>query len=137
MVSELATQISVASQPANLVAVRTGNQKPEAPPDVQSVGTPQQDVDTVQDKVAQAVEEKISTPVDSKELEDAIESVNDHMRNLQRDIQFSVDDDSGRTIVKVVDGESQEVIRQIPSEEVLAIAKGLAEFKGMLLQEKA
>ncbi len=137
MVTELATQIAVVSSPANLAVARPGNQKTEAPPGNQQVVIPQQDVEAVPDKEVPAVKEERIAMVDSKDLEDAIESVNEHMRNLQRDIQFSVDDDSGRTIVKIIDTESEEIIRQIPSEEVLAIAKGLAEFKGMLLEESA
>jgi len=50
---------------------------------------------------------------------------------------FPFDDDTGRTVVKVVDASTDEVIRQIPSEEVLAIAKALDKLQGVLIKQEA
>lgn len=57
----------------------------------------------------------------------AISRLNTYVQNQRRDLQFQVDDDSGEVVVKVVDPETQEVIRQIPSEEAVALAKALRE----------
>ena len=64
---------------------------------------------------------------DSSELEKAVEGLNNHVQSVQRELQFSVDQDSGRTVIKVMDMETQEVIRQIPSEEALSVARHLNE----------
>lgn len=47
----------------------------------------------------------------------------DHARSLGRDLQFEVDSDSGQTVVKVIDPETEEVVRQIPSEEAVERAR--------------
>ena len=51
-----------------------------------------------------------------------VESLNDYLQTVQRELQFAVDETSGRTIITVMDRESQEIIRQIPPEAVLALA---------------
>ena len=62
-------------------------------------------------------------------LETAVSNINDYVQNLQRSLQFTVDEVSGKDIVTVVDKETDEVIRQYPSEEVLEIARRLNEEK--------
>ena len=56
---------------------------------------------------------------------------------VEQNLLFSIDEDTERTVVKVVDAATDEVIRQIPSEEVLAIAKALDKLQGVLIQQKA
>ena len=55
---------------------------------------------------------------------------------INNSLQFSIDDDSGRTVVKVVDRQTEEVLRQIPSEEMLDIARALGKLKGLLVEQK-
>lgn len=62
-------------------------------------------------------------------IEDKVSELNDFVQNIQRGIQFSVHDETGRSIVTVTDKESGEVIRSFPSEQVLAIAAHIAESK--------
>lgn len=56
---------------------------------------------------------------------------------MARNLQFSVDGETGKTVIRVVDGATKEVIRQIPSEEVLAIARAMDRLQGLLLRGKA
>jgi flagellar protein FlaG len=70
-------------------------------------------------------------------LTEKIAQLNDYSQKINREIQFSVDEGTDRTVVKVIDSETDKVIRQIPSEEVLKIAESLENFSGMLLQEQA
>lgn len=74
---------------------------------------------------------------DTAKVEQAVNQVNQYVQTLSRDLQFSVDEDSGRTVVKVLDTETKEVIRQIPSEELLKIAKHLTDGGGLLLKVQA
>src|SRR5437016_2994263 len=53
------------------------------------------------------------------DLEAAVSHLNTHAQLLQRDLQFSIDENSGQTVIKVIDPETKEVIRQIPAEETL------------------
>jgi flagellar protein FlaG len=64
-----------------------------------------------------------------KDLDQAVDKLNDFVQNLQRDLQFSIDEKSGEMVVKVIDTASQQVIRQIPSEDALKLARNLMEQK--------
>jgi len=79
--------------------------------------------------------EQGAAALDPKALQSALNKMTEHVQNLQRALQFSVDEESGETVVKVVDSETKEVIRQIPSEELLAIANRLRSTAGVLLAE--
>jgi flagellar protein FlaG len=70
-------------------------------------------------------------------LNEAVRSINVTMRAMSQSLEFSVDDDSKRVIVKVVDQETKEVIRQMPSAEALEIAKALDRVQGLLIRQKA
>jgi len=63
----------------------------------------------------------------SGDLEDVVRDLNRHILQVQRELQFSVDKDSGRTVITVMDKETQEVIRQIPGEEALHFARKFQE----------
>lgn len=71
------------------------------------------------------------------ELRESVKAVNDFVSTMSDSLQFRIDEDTGKTIVKVVDLSSHEVIKQIPSEEMVAIAKALDQLKGLLVQQKA
>ncbi|MDT8310860.1 MAG: flagellar protein FlaG [Methylophaga sp.] len=62
-----------------------------------------------------------------QQLDQAVSQINDYVQNVQRSLQFSIDEPSGRSVVTVIDKETEEVIRQIPIEEVLTIARIIAE----------
>lgn len=76
----------------------------------------------------------------SEELEESINSANKLMEYLNRQINFTIDDKIDRVVVKIIDGETQEVIRQIPPEEMVALMKRLKDlvdgFKGLLYNHK-
>ncbi|WP_147070331.1 flagellar protein FlaG [Sulfuriferula plumbiphila] len=76
-------------------------------------------------------------PVDAAELKHALDAINKFLKPITSNIEFSIDPDSGRTLVKIVDTETNTVIRQTPSKEVLAIAKELDKLQGLLIREKA
>ncbi len=63
-----------------------------------------------------------------QELQGAVSRLNEYVQNIQRKLEFSVDEESGKDVVRVLDKQTDEVIRQIPSEEVLAIARNIAEY---------
>jgi flagellar protein FlaG len=91
-------------------------------------------------KVASAAEPAAAAPVAEPSpavLNKAIENINNSMRALSQGLEFSIDDDSKRLIVKVVDQQTKEVIRQMPSAEALEIAKALDRVQGLLIRQQA
>ncbi len=67
-----------------------------------------------------------------QELTAAVDEMNRQAQNLQRSLQFSIEKDLDLTVVKVVNPNTDEVVRQIPSEEFIAIAKGFEETRSTL-----
>ena len=70
-------------------------------------------------------------------MHQAVAAANKAMRSLSNGLEFSVDPDSRKVVVRVVDSETRQVIRQLPSEEMLSIARGLDRMQGLLLNRKA
>ena len=88
--------------------------------------------------LTQAAVQDPKKPQESRnELEKAVKDVSEFVKTANNSLQFSIDDDLGVTVVKVIDTGTKEVIRQIPSEEMLSIAKALDSIKGLLVQQKA
>jgi flagellar protein FlaG len=76
-------------------------------------------------------------PVDEKELSSAVDQLNDTAKLFNTQLQFSVDPDTGRRVVKVTDSQTNQVIRQIPAEDVLRLSKAIGDFKGLLVKDTA
>jgi flagellar protein FlaG len=72
-----------------------------------------------------------------EQVRQVVQNLSDYVQSFKRDLQFSVDRGSGRTVIRVVDSTSGETIRQIPSEELLDIARALGSGDGALLKTKA
>lgn len=58
-------------------------------------------------------------------VEQAIVHLNEYVQSIQRDLEFSVDEGSGATVVRVIDRTTREVVRQIPSDVALSLARNL------------
>lgn len=71
-----------------------------------------------------------------QQIDQAMEQMRDALPPVARNLQFSLDEETGQRIIKVVDSTTNEVVRQIPSEELLSIAKALDNFTGLLLKQK-
>lgn len=71
------------------------------------------------------------------ELAAAVDNVNRYLKSVNQALRFDLDKDTGRTVVRVLDAETKEVIRQYPSETMLAVARALTDGKGGLLDDLA
>ncbi|GJL73922.1 flagellar protein FlaG [Nitrosomonas sp.] len=71
------------------------------------------------------------------QVQHAVEQIQQTMEKLAQNLQFSIDKDTGITVIKVLDSQTQEVIRQIPTEEAVSIARTLDKVKGLLFNDKA
>lgn len=68
---------------------------------------------------------------------DAVKTLNNFVEKAAPGIQFSVDESTGKTVVKIIDIETKTLLRQIPSAEALSIAKSLDKLQGLLIRERA
>ena len=100
----------------------------------QTVDSPVKSVDDASRKAAAPVESAGTAAVtkakDAKnpdDLQQAVSQLNEYVQNIQRNLQFNIDKESGVMVVKVIDTKSAKVIRQIPTEETLKMARSLAE----------
>lgn len=84
----------------------------------------------------QAVQASSAAPK-LEEVKSAVEKINKAVQSFDRNLQFSVDSDTKMNIVKVIDTQTKDVIRQFPSEEALKIAQALDKLQGLLVRDKA
>lgn len=77
------------------------------------------------------------TKPDREKLELATQSVREFVKPINSNLEFSVNDETGQLVVKIIDRATKEVIRQMPSEEMLSIAKTLDSIKGLFVQQTA
>lgn len=76
-----------------------------------------------------------ASPTDRVALEQAVSKVKEAFHQSGSQLQIEVDPDLERVIVKILNGDSGEVIRQIPPKEVIDLAKNLSGAKGALFGE--
>jgi flagellar protein FlaG len=72
-----------------------------------------------------------------KELGEAVKKINESMLGSAQSLEFSIDEDSKDIVVKVIDQNTKEVLRQMPSKEALEIAKSLDKMRGLLINQTA
>lgn len=83
-----------------------------------------------------AADDKQEPAAQPQQVEEAVEKFESFVKDIQRNLDFSVDDSSGQVVVKVVDGDSGKLIRQIPSEELLRLSERLEDLRSLLFSEK-
>jgi len=121
------------------MSVESINTSPQAQPAVTTSVVDDRQAKTEQPKAP------VSSPalaevqqVDKQEVNAAVDKLNNFISNsAQRNLSFSVDEDTQDMVVTVRDKETQEVIRQMPTKEALAVAKQIESMLGLILNDKA
>jgi flagellar protein FlaG len=67
----------------------------------------------------------------------AAEQIQSFVKEMGRNLSFSVDQVTGYNVVRVVNPDTNEVIRQLPSEELLKIARSMENWNSVLVNQKA
>lgn len=80
-------------------------------------------------ETANAVKASAAVPT-LDQVNEAVSQLNKSAQAKSQGLEFSVDSDTKRTVVKVIDQSTKEVLRQIPSPEALEIAKSLESKSG-------
>ncbi len=73
----------------------------------------------------QPVAQLDATAPDKAQLQQAVDIVNQALLLEKRALNFSIDEESGRSVIKVFDFKTDELIKQIPSEELLRVAQDI------------
>ena len=84
---------------------------------------------------AASAEQQQAVSVES--LGEAVASIKDFVQTIRRDLNFDLDDSSGKMVVKVTYRSTGEVVRQIPTEEALRLAENLEEARSLLFKAQA
>jgi flagellar protein FlaG len=122
------------SSSSSLVAQQpTGNQQagPASPVETPSTAST---VKATDQAIKADTLQKSATP-SLEEVEKAVEDMNKMVESLQRGLNFSVDKDLGDIIIKVVDQQTNETIRQIPSEDMVSLQQRLQEVSSLLFDD--
>ena len=72
-----------------------------------------------------------------EKLTEAVDKINEMMQQGKQMLTFQLDDDSGRMVVRVIDAQTDEVVRQIPSEETLKFAEYVEGLAGLIFNDQA
>jgi flagellar protein FlaG len=114
-------------QSAAITPLNSVNTKPSMDSSVKSVADTngKAEAPSVSTAAAAAVAAEAKNTKNSNNLKKAVSQLNDHVQTMQRALLFSVDKGSGTVVVKIIDTESKQVIRQIPTEEALRMAQDL------------
>ncbi|HTN31741.1 MAG TPA: flagellar protein FlaG [Pseudomonas sp.] len=94
------------------------------------------ETEQVRNKVAPEAPPQKPIEPERQRVVDAIKKIQEFVDETQRGLQFSIDEDTGRTVVKVIARQSGEVIRQLPSEEALELAKRLQDAGSILFSRQ-
>ena len=131
MINDISNKLISSSQSlpveaAKLEPVKLESVKPKVVSDENVVSVDKPDKEVIQEM----------TPVNAENIDAAVNNLNNIVQNIQRDLNFRVEEESGKVIVTVLDSKTEEVIRQIPAEHVLAISENIENLKGILFSAR-
>ncbi len=99
---------------------------------------PSEQVETIRKKVKEAPEEAASAEASKKiQPEELLNQIKQITDNGLYTVQFESNNENNDLVVKVIDRETNEVVRQIPPEELLELTKHLEELRGNLVETVA
>jgi len=73
----------------------------------------------------------------AEDMDAMVEDIREMARMFEHELQFRIEEDLDRPVVEVKDAQNDEVIRQIPSEEMVELARNMERIRGILFDESA
>lgn len=131
------TEIKAVGVPTTMPAVeREDRVKPQVTAVAQGVGS---DRVSLQDKdqSRRREESRKGSAVSGEDLSKAVEDIQERLDIMGTRLNLAISKDPDAVVVKVTDRQSGELVRQIPSEDVLKLRKQLQDLTGLLFDEKA
>ena len=81
--------------------------------------------------------EKAEAQPDRDEVSSAVKKLNDALPQSAQSLEFEIDEESKDLVVKIIDRDTKEVVRQMPTREALEMAKSIDKMVGRLLNQSA
>ncbi|WP_320040057.1 flagellar protein FlaG [uncultured Desulfobacter sp.] len=76
------------------------------------------------------------TQMTTEEVKEVVESFQEMSETIQTKLSFSVDEENNEIVVKIFDKESEELIRQFPSDEMLSLQDKMSDLAGFLFDQQ-
>ena len=73
--------------------------------------------------------------ISEQQVQQSVAKINHFFENSDYGLNFSIDNDTGRDVIKVTDRESGDVIRQLPSEAIMKLSRAVGDLQGFLIKE--
>lgn len=129
MLIQNASSAAQAQQPARL----TGDSAPVATPS-NVAAQPRAAFELPKAAAKPAAEQQVAT----EQVKSAVENINRALKQSNKNLEFSVDESTKKTVFQLKDTETGDVIRQYPTEEMLSISRSIDQFQqGLLLKQEA
>jgi flagellar protein FlaG len=75
--------------------------------------------------------------ISTQDLQAAVDRLNQSLKEMNRDVNFSVDSSTGKDVVRVFNSNTGELVRQLPNDETLNFVKNLENMMGMIFDNKS
>ena len=117
-------------------------QQPKSAP-VEQKKAPEVKVDAAGEAAATAAKARAEVNVEqyaraTKEvMQVAAQQIQGYLRDSGRNLNVTLDESTGKYVARVVNPETGEVVRSLPSEETLRIARNIDQMRGMLVNQRA
>ena len=98
-----------------------------------STSTAPAEVDKLEPQLKTQTEQEVNQKASKEDVENAVTKLNDFVQTVQRNLEFNLDDTSGKTIITVVDKQTSEVVRQIPDDVAVKLAQDLQQSEPLSL----
>ncbi|MFJ4145726.1 flagellar protein FlaG [Pseudomonas sp. NPDC089734] len=125
---DMSVKLSLSYPAAQSASPATATDKPVETPSVERVAATAESSSPDLHKDDSREEEKVKA---------AAEDIQKFFQSVRRNLEFSIDEDSGKVIVKVIASDSGEVVRQIPNAEILKLADSLSDAHSLLFHARA
>nr|WP_319394185.1 flagellar protein FlaG [uncultured Desulfobacter sp.] len=101
---------------------------------LQSVQKNVENTEAKENKVSSSQKDK--QQMSTEEVKEVVESFQEMSETIQTKLSFSVDEENNEIVVKIFDKESEELIRQFPSDEMLSLQDKMSDLAGFLFDQK-
>lgn len=92
--------------------------------------------DVVSDSSESKKEARVTEAQQTEKLKAAVKEIDNFVKSVQRNLEFSIDEGSGEIVVKVIASDTGEIVRQLPSAEAIKIAESLHNAHSLLFDAK-